>query len=639
MIGFLKRLIKKTIRRTIYVEQILTEQEDYWSEVVGEYLGSPRTGALAITGEWGSGKTHLYKNTIRSVIERSGRKCLYVSLYSYGVSGKSIDDFLIEELSGVKDVDDASKSGASSLLTGLFTSTISDTKNAGMIGSAVMAVGGAIKKRILDALDSYVLCFDDLDRLSPENFKKVWSEINYFSEFKSRKVILLLDETKLVHGSVHAPEYEKNIWRSVPIRMTPANALDQALELMSSEWSNELTNIKQTHLMPVVDFFNIKNIRTIWTSLELLRRLHLYQDSAGADEKIDRDKLAVLYQNVFLVSLTSVIRGRKTEEHKTTLRSLCGGYHRRKLHMMMKSNKDSSLSEEDKFIQSLPDFDCSNVIDFSFVYDYLMLDELDVEALTTALRVKRRSPKDFSNRPICQIYESLSDRSGLGEASYLAYVNSAVETIANPAPGVCNIKKLANIISEFMYDCKMGGMHETPAELESIFQAAVAKWHDVIGVDGYSFEDGAEDFFMFRQGNSDVPSLEDELLALDKAAKECEARARYLERLENWHVDEGLTVFQELANQYDMPLFKYISEADLESFLQNSNGKTLGRFNAVVSRRFAMGGAVSVIRYERDMLLKLQEMYSKATGYGPRRIQFNEGYKIVGAALENINNL
>ncbi|QBR32952.1 hypothetical protein E3Z29_21735 [Pseudomonas sp. S150] len=309
------------------------EVSSYWSEVLGEYFNSKRSGALAITGEWGSGKTHLFKNTIRKIIEGGGRKCLYVSLYSYGISGKGLDDFLIEELSGIKDVDDKSKNGAGALLTGLFTSITSDPKSAGVIGAAVMAVGGAVKKRIIDALEDYVLCFDDLDRLSESNFLKAWSEINYFSEFKSRKVIILLDETKIFHGSVHAAIYEKNIWRDVPIRMSCSDALKLSLEMVCADLAEELSAVVDTHLMPIVSFFDIKNVRTISTSLEFLKRIHLYKVSIGSEKIVNSHRLKMLYQVVFLASLTSKLRGKKTAEQKATLRSICNGYYDRQLYI------------------------------------------------------------------------------------------------------------------------------------------------------------------------------------------------------------------------------------------------------------------------------------------------------------------
>jgi len=42
--------------------------------------------ALLINGEWGCGKTYLWKNTITNFLEKKGKVCIYVSLN--GISNK-----------------------------------------------------------------------------------------------------------------------------------------------------------------------------------------------------------------------------------------------------------------------------------------------------------------------------------------------------------------------------------------------------------------------------------------------------------------------------------------------------------------------------------------------------------------------
>jgi hypothetical protein len=608
----------------------------YWSEVLGEYFNSKRSGALAITGEWGSGKTHLFKNTIRKIIEGGGRKCLYVSLYSYGVSGKGLDDFLIEELSGIKDVDDNSKSGAGALLTGLFTSITSDPKSAGVIGAAVMAVGGAVKKRIIDALEGYILCFDDLDRLSDSNFLKAWSEINYFSEYKSRKVIMLLDEAKIVQGSVHAAIYEKNIWRDVPIRMSCADALKLSLEIVCTDLAEELSAIVETHLMPVVNFFEIKNVRTISTSLELLRRIHLYKVSIGSEDVISSQFLAMLYQVVFLASLTSKIRGKKTAEQRATLKSICNGCYDRQLDIVMKDRNSVALSDEDVFVQSIPSFVCNGSSRNGFVLDYILFDKLEVDDLKRSL-VITDGHVDYSNRPICEVYERLLERTEMSEVDYLAYFDEVVDAVRKPVPGVCDIKKLATIIYEFAYDSSMGG---TPVPLDKmleIFKESVVKWRKFLGADGYAFEVTGEEFYV-RQGRSYSPELDELLTEFDTAVRKYESEKDFIQRLSGWSDDKELTVLREMALSFQMPLFKYVKVDELELFLSSASGATLQKFNSIVRRRFSIGGAVLVILEERDVLLKLKLMFEAGTGFGFRRVQFSEGCQAVDAALKHIDS-
>ncbi|WP_439864318.1 P-loop NTPase fold protein [Pseudomonas antarctica] len=616
----------------------MDSEESYWSEVVGEYLNSKRTGALVVTGEWGSGKTHLYKNTISKIVERSGRKCLYVSLYSYGVSGKGIDDFLIEELSGVKDINDSTKSGAGAMLTALFTGITSDSKNSGVMSAAVMAVGGAVKKRILDAIDGYVLCFDDLDRLSEVNFTKAWSEVNYFSEFKSRKVILLLDETKLPQGSVHTASFEKNIWRDVGLRISTGSALNQSFNMVAGELAEELKGVRESRLLPIVEFFGIKNIRTVATSLESLKRIVLYKVSIGSNHKISFDRLAVLYQVAFFSSLISNIYGRKSDTHKSFIRSICNGYYQRKLNIMMLSRQDSPLSEEDVFIQSLPSFSCSGATNCEFVYDYVLSDKLDVEDLERAI-VYDPNGEDLSGRPICDVYARLIDRVDMDESEYLAYFDETLRVLQNPTPGICNVKKLANIMSEFSYDSNMGGTPITLDELSVIFQGALEKWQALVGLEGYSFEGGIEEYIYFNKGNQYIPQLDVMLGALDDAVVNFEREREYLESLEGWEEDRELKTLRKLSEGFSMPLFKYLPIDKLESLLANGSGGTLGRFNYIIRKRFSVSGDVKVILQERESLVKLRSMFEGGTGFGYRRVQFSEGCRTVDAAIAHIDDI
>jgi len=613
---------------------------DYWTEVTGEFLQSKRTGALVVTGEWGSGKTHLFKNVITKAITRAGSKSLYVSLYSYGVSGKGLDDFLIEELSGIKDVDDKSKASVGTLLTGLFTGITSDPKNSGVMSAAVMAVGSAVKKRIIDSLDGYVLCFDDLDRLDNTNFSKAWAEINYYSEFKSRKVILLLDETRLSHGSVHSDAYEKNIWKDVPIKMTEGEALNQSLNMLSEDLAAELEKVKNSHLLPVVEALKIKNIRTIASSLDMLGRVLLYKDSLGGQGILNLNNVSLLYQIVFLASLVSKRRGKKTESQVETLRSICNGYYQRQLSIMMLSRQANPVvfGEEDLFIQSLPSLACNGATQFGFITDYILHSKLEIESLKNVLLIDENAV-DLSDRPICSVYERLIERAELSENDYLTYFEDVLELVNNPRPGVCNISKVASLTSEFCYDAQRGGLPVDLEELSGVFEGAIAKWQALVGQEGYNFECGLDDYFFFRRGLSDTSSLDKALLEWNEVATEFELVSSFVESLQGWFCDPELSLLHERSNHYSMPLFKYLASEDVEAFFRGASGKTLSKLNAIIRSRFSVTGAVLVILDERDALVKLREKFAAEEGFGYRRVQCVEGVRVVEDAIKRIDQL
>src|SRR5262249_10943439 len=108
------------------------------------YLDTPHTDyAVMIDGEWGSGKTHFWRNTIERRLVTQKKKVLYVSLYGV-TGGPEIDWRIAEELSPV-------------------------LANTGWFGSTLARLGmgrfGITPEMLFyrSALSDYILCFDDLE--------------------------------------------------------------------------------------------------------------------------------------------------------------------------------------------------------------------------------------------------------------------------------------------------------------------------------------------------------------------------------------------------------------------------------------------------------------------------------------------
>src|SRR3990167_10880832 len=385
---------------------------EYWSGHIEEYMGSQRSGALIIIGPLGSGKTHVFNNAISQALSAHGYKFAYISLYAYGIGGKCIDDLIIEQCVGIQGVDAGSKSGVKDLLAGAIAAITGEVEGGGIAAAALMTVGGAIKKRIINELSDHVFCFDDIDRLG-EKLDAAWSEINYLTEFKSRKVIILLDEKQFPGGTIHHPNFEKNVWRSIHLHVSPLQALGHAMGLLGRDFAESIQGVVPD-LQSVVVGLNVSNIRTIFSALESIRRMNDEVILISAESAVARNSKCALFQMIFLVSVLMAAKGK---DERKLIEIICGGARRTKVKRLYNFSDSDDEAEkysgDELFIATLPDFNC-DYFEFPFVIPYMYSGVIDVESVRQALTSEE---KDYSKYPHWKIFHRLTERLSMDDAA------------------------------------------------------------------------------------------------------------------------------------------------------------------------------------------------------------------------------
>ncbi|HAT4351028.1 P-loop NTPase fold protein [Clostridium perfringens] len=152
--------------------------------------------ALLINGEWGCGKTYLWKKTITSFLEKKEKICIYVSLN--GVSNKDEVDKAIfweyvnnklrlEKNSTVKKIKEVSKPLVS-------------------LGKTIAKVTGKfddikIEYDEFTNLRNCVLCFDDLERVNMP-LEEILGYINNFVEHEGIKTFIIANEQEIVNKNL-----------------------------------------------------------------------------------------------------------------------------------------------------------------------------------------------------------------------------------------------------------------------------------------------------------------------------------------------------------------------------------------------------------------------------------------------------
>lgn len=193
---------------------------DHLKEIVLEYVTTEsfNSHALMITGDWGSGKTHYIKNTIKNEIEKTGKTVLYVSLNGLRSSSEIFNELIAERFSGIKLIKEnkigkiafgALKSAAAigvnalKIVTGFKGIEEVDPK-----ASDLPSV--TFQELISFSKDNHVLCFDDLERVSQDfDIADVLGFINSnFVEHEGVKVLIICNEKEIISKGSSAAENE-----------------------------------------------------------------------------------------------------------------------------------------------------------------------------------------------------------------------------------------------------------------------------------------------------------------------------------------------------------------------------------------------------------------------------------------------
>lgn len=202
--------------------------------------------AIALTGEWGIGKTHFWKE-----FYKKNHKDLGVSKYSY-VSLFGIDsiDALKFEIA-LSTHDTTQKKDYLTGLKGIFKKGLDAIDLPKLEGTGVtLSLGkGLISSAITSLIGDTLICIDDIERLSKNiDIKDVMGLVNHLSLEKNCKVVVILHESK---ADKDFREYKEKVFDEVL-------TLDDSLSIIKEIIINN-------KLFPIYENFyqtmGIKNIR------------------------------------------------------------------------------------------------------------------------------------------------------------------------------------------------------------------------------------------------------------------------------------------------------------------------------------------------------------------------------------------
>ena len=181
------------------VEEIKDKVREYLKDDLDKY-------AILINGGWGTGKTFLYENYLRNVINKNevgktdGKRDIYISLYGMRTIQELSDELLTSYIIFSKlHAQRKSKKKFEKAQTVLSMFTKSIKVNLKCVDFDISNFASEAKK--LFDINQLVICFDDFERCEiPIN--TLFGYINNLVEHHKCKVIILADENNI--GKIHA---------------------------------------------------------------------------------------------------------------------------------------------------------------------------------------------------------------------------------------------------------------------------------------------------------------------------------------------------------------------------------------------------------------------------------------------------
>ena len=211
-----------------------------------ELVDTKKPWAIALTGEWGIGKTHFWKE-----FYKKNHKDLGVSKYSYvSLFGVDSIDALKFEIALSTHATTQQKDYATGLKS-IFKKGLDAIDLPKIEGTGVtLSLGkGLISSAITSIIGDTLICIDDIERLSKNlDIKDVMGLVNHLSLEKNCKVVVILHEGKADKDFI---EYKEKVFDEV---LTLDNSLSIIKEIIIN---NELFPIYENFYQTM----DIKNIR------------------------------------------------------------------------------------------------------------------------------------------------------------------------------------------------------------------------------------------------------------------------------------------------------------------------------------------------------------------------------------------
>ncbi|WP_421948590.1 P-loop NTPase fold protein [Phaeodactylibacter xiamenensis] len=274
---------------------------EHLEEIILDYVNTDTSNnyAVMITGDWGSGKTFYFKETLKGKIEQTGKELLYVSLNGLRKPADIFNE-LIAERYRIAEFFGKTKTGkiAYGALQSAFKIGVGAMRIISGVGETAKEINIkptdlpsiAIQELVSFSKEKHVLCFDDLERVSAEfKTEDVLGFINRnFVEHEGIKVIIICNEKEIIplQGTRDQDQgkkdnegenkyyqiKEKLIGRTLQFKSNPVAVFNAFIDLYEREKrpGHEFFSDNRAYLQRKLSLSGEQNLRTLLFMLDNL---------------------------------------------------------------------------------------------------------------------------------------------------------------------------------------------------------------------------------------------------------------------------------------------------------------------------------------------------------------------------------
>lgn len=260
-------------------------------DAIAAYLETSETEyAIMINGEWGSGKTYFWKETIESELEKLNLTSIYVSLYGL-TSVEEIEQKIISSLLNLSGNNTKNKYDLSPLLSEapkyIFNiyNWINEENKIDFKGTSfkpLVDLGSTFVKdfilnnTLFKCSKQYVLCFDDLERANI-NRASIFGYINKFVEHHHIKTVLISNEDEFCKEDEKEREYYKiTKEKLVSYTFNIKPSFEDIIERFIQGYGDSFKQIISEHkalIIRLVEANGNKNLRIVKNCLSIANRV------------------------------------------------------------------------------------------------------------------------------------------------------------------------------------------------------------------------------------------------------------------------------------------------------------------------------------------------------------------------------
>jgi hypothetical protein len=276
-------------------------------EAVKGYIEIPDTRyAIMIDGEWGSGKTYLWRNTLLPIVGKS--ESIYISLFGLK-DVNDIENEIFKALSSMGADDEG-------ILKGILNAgtASADGIRIGGIGFAAHFMLKKWKEKIMKKSKTLLICFDDLERWSG-NIEVCLSYINKLTEQDGTKCLVIGNTREIKDKEIFNKTKEKTIRFIYKLTHTPEITLKASVDLAhfpTSDCKKNIENFLKENKHRIYDLLksaNCSNIRIVSTAICYFSKIYFHNKV-----KFDISPANAISYFISLLSILILVEQYKTND-------------------------------------------------------------------------------------------------------------------------------------------------------------------------------------------------------------------------------------------------------------------------------------------------------------------------------------